>query len=120
MDLSDENFGKECCSKYLDSLRLQKQFDNSFESEGGLVVAPEGVEIRRLIYSPVGRINRDYDDIRRFSEAALKGIKKALKSGAKRPLVCLPTGIKFVTENYSWFDVSTVLGAYEAVYMVRQ
>ena len=32
-------------------------------------------------------LDRDYDDIRRFSDAAGAGMKRALAAGAKKPLL---------------------------------
>lgn len=31
----------------------------------------------RLVFAPTGPLNRDYDDVRRFSDAAEKGIKRS-------------------------------------------
>ena len=39
------------------------------------------------IYSPTGPLNRDYDDVRNFYDAACSGIKRALKAGSKSPLL---------------------------------
>jgi len=103
-------------AKYLPSLEQYKSADSSFEKEGGIIPLNDG-SVKRLIYSPVGPINRDYDDVRRFSDAALKGVKRALKAGAKSPLIALPSS-NGSQDKYSLFDVATVLGAYEAIYVV--
>lgn len=39
-------------------------------------VLPINLPARRLIYSPTGPINPDYDDVRSFGDAATKGIKR--------------------------------------------
>lgn len=31
---------------------------------------------RRVVYVPTGPVNRDYDDVRRFEDAAVKGVKR--------------------------------------------
>ena len=41
----------------------------------------------RLVFSPAGPLDRDYDDLRRFAEAAGKGVKRAILAGNKHPLV---------------------------------
>jgi leucyl aminopeptidase len=106
----------ESLAKYLPSLEQYKSADASFEKEGGIIPLADK-SVKRLIYSPVGPINRDYDDVRRFSEAALKGVKRALKAGAKRPIVALPSS-SGSQEKYSFYDAATILGAYEAIYVV--
>jgi leucyl aminopeptidase len=41
----------------------------------------------RLIHASTGPIDRDYDDVRNFGDAAAKGIVMAKEAGAKRPLL---------------------------------
>ncbi|XP_054154214.1 putative aminopeptidase W07G4.4 isoform X2 [Oppia nitens] len=101
-------------AKYVEPLNGQKLIDNAFEKEGGIVQLSTN-PVRRLVYSPVGSVNRDYDDVRRFSEAAYKGIKRAIKAGSKNPLVILP--ISDGLQSYSLFEAATVLGAYYALYV---
>lgn len=31
---------------------------------------------KKLVYSPTGPLNRDYDDVRRCSDAAIAGVKR--------------------------------------------
>lgn len=47
--------------------------------------APQG----RLIIAPTGPLNRDYDDVRRFYDAARSAIRVALQSGARKPVLAL-------------------------------
>ncbi|XP_064465789.1 putative aminopeptidase W07G4.4 [Ornithodoros turicata] len=49
-----------------------------------------------------------------LSDAACKGIKRALSAGAKRPLLVLPTGVE---KLYPRHDVATLLGALHALYV---
>jgi len=51
------------------------------------VHAANGLAGRRLILAPTGALHRDYDDARRFADAAQSGIRRAREAGAKRPLV---------------------------------
>lgn len=104
-------------SKYLPILEEYKRADLSLEQEATLLPLNDSFPVRRLIYSPVGPVNRDFDDIRRFSEAAYKGVKRALKSGARKPIIAVPSP-NGAQENYSYFDAATILGAYEAIYVV--
>ena len=51
--------------------------DASFVKDGGCVpVTRSGNSSVPLIYSPTGPLDRDVDDVRRFSEAAEDGIKR--------------------------------------------
>lgn len=116
---SQTELGTGCCSKYIKYIEETRQFDENFDKEGGFILLPEGNEIRRLIFSPVGPVNRDVDDVRRFRDAALRGVKRAMKAGALKPLVVVPTNGLTVSQ-YALYDVVTVLGAYEAIYSVRK
>ena len=100
-------------AKYAQPLEALKNVDQSFEKEGGIVALDSG---KRLVYSPVGPVNRDYDDVRRFSDAAYNGVKRALKAGAKNPLVVLPSSNGL--NSYNLFDCAAILGAYYAIYVV--
>ena len=40
-----------------------------------------------LVTSPTGPLNRDHDDVRRYTDAVLKAIKRIRSSGKRRPLV---------------------------------
>ncbi|XP_077866008.1 putative aminopeptidase W07G4.4, partial [Saccoglossus kowalevskii] len=68
--------------------------------------------ITRLIFAPTGPLNRDYDDVRRFGEAACAGLKRALKAGCKSPLLVCPPN-----SNYDQAVLVSVLGALSAVYV---
>ncbi|KAG8223569.1 hypothetical protein J437_LFUL003033 [Ladona fulva] len=89
------------------------KIDKSVETDG--CIREVNFPAQRLIYSPTGPINRDYDDARSYSEAAAKGIKRALKAGVTSPLLILPFERKFVHA-----DLVTLLGALEALYVPIQ
>lgn len=106
------------CHKYLKYIEDVKDHDEYLEKEGAMILLPAEHKNRRLIYSPVGRVNRDFDDIRRFRDAALRGIKRAMKAGSISPVI----GIPFANSHsitYPLYDVAVVLGAFEAIYTVR-
>lgn len=51
---------------------------------------------RPVVLSPVGRLDRDYDDVRRYGEAAAKAVQRLQAAGSyKRPLVLVepPAGL---------------------------
>ncbi|KAL9983602.1 hypothetical protein ACROYT_G005798 [Oculina patagonica] len=65
-----------------------------------------------VVHAPTGPVNRDYDDVRRYGEAAASGIKRALKAGSQTPLLVT---IAETTFPNAW-SVS-VLGALHALYV---
>eukprot|EP00117_Sycon_ciliatum_P050502 scpid56700/ scgid35639/ Putative aminopeptidase W07G4.4 len=77
-----------------------------------VVIAVPNVHCRRMVYSPTGPVDRDYDDVRRYSDAAVAGIKRALLAGFRAPLLVVPIGYPFAQA----FVVS-VLGALQALYV---
>lgn len=45
--------------------------------EDVVVLKVPGLPGNRLVFASTGPVNRDYDDIRRFSDAAINGIKRS-------------------------------------------
>lgn len=99
--------------KYRAPLATYKEVNEKAEDETFVLALPDKFSIKRLVYSPTGPLNRDYDDVRRFEDAACKGVKRALAAGSKRPLVVLPS----TNGNFAQFHVVTVLGALHALYV---
>jgi len=107
--LTAGSLGKAAC--YLNKITAAKSVDAAFEKQVSLI-AVDGVKV---IYSPTGPLDRDQDDIRSFSDAAIKGIKRAISAGGQRLLIVLPK--VFTPFNSFNVDSSVVLGALEAVYV---
>lgn len=91
-------------------LKEQEKFDGSVAKDGACVAVnlPAG----RLIYAPTGPLNRDYDDVRRFADAAVAGVKKALKVGVKKPLL-----VRAPENTFPDADLVTLCGALHALYV---
>jgi leucyl aminopeptidase len=53
-------------------------------------LVPAKVSGGRLVLAPSGRLDRDYDDVRRVADAALAGVMRARDAGAQAPLLWLP------------------------------
>jgi len=87
--------------------------DASVASAG--CVVPVGLPCKRLVYSPTGPLDRDYDDLRRFSDAAGTGLKKAVAAGSKHPLLMVQGNMpgKGVEEC----QLTGLLGALAALYV---
>ncbi|XP_046366254.2 putative aminopeptidase W07G4.4 isoform X1 [Haliotis rufescens] len=75
-------------------IREYAELDKNYDDVDAVhLIKTDRVPSRRLIFAPTGPVTRDYDDVRRYGEAATKGIKRCLKSGCKRPLlVCTGNG----------------------------
>ncbi len=54
-----------------------------------LLLAPD-VAGGRLIMAPTGPVSRDYDDVRRYADAARAGVSRARDAGARRVLLLVP------------------------------
>jgi hypothetical protein len=59
-----------------------------WESQVCLVLARD-VPGGRIVLAPTGPLDRDYDDVRRFGDAARAGLRRARDAGARRPLLAL-------------------------------
>merc|ERR1712212_533668 len=88
------------------------KLDKAAESKGCVV----GVSLpcQRLIFSPTGPVDRDYDDLRRFADAGKAGIKRAMAAGSKRPLVVV-SGL-LPGKSTEQAELATLLGCLEAAY----
>lgn len=76
------------------------------------VLRCDALPAKRLIWSPTGPINRDYDDVRRWGEAAEKGTKKASDLGCKKPLL-----VTVIHDSFSQSFRVSVLGALHGLYV---
>lgn len=97
-----------------DILIQQSKIDAAFEKEGGIVSAPL-IKSGRIVYSPVGPLNKDYSDVRLYAEAAEKGIKRALSAGMKRPYLSLTPAAG--NPIYQHGNLVSILGALHALYV---
>ncbi|XP_070540425.1 putative aminopeptidase W07G4.4 [Ptychodera flava] len=90
-----------------------KENDKSVEKDVVFTILQgEPFNNQRLVFSPTGPLDRDYDDVRRYSDAALTGIERALKAGCKAPLLVSPPNASFTQSQ-----VAAALGALRAVYV---
>lgn len=100
---------------HLESLKAPLLQQKAVDASVGDDVTVVGVVLpaRRLIYSPTGALGRDYDDARRFADAAEKGVKRALSAGSKSPmLITLPSS----GDQYKLCELVALLGALHALY----
>lgn len=78
-------------------------------------VCPVALPCRRLVFSPTGPLDRDYDDVRRFSDAANAGMKRALAAGAKKPLLMVEGSLP--GQKGEEAALAGLLGALAALYV---
>lgn len=96
----------------LSSIREYLAHDSAAKDSASVVILCPELHSKRLIYAPTGPVSRDYDDVRRFQEAAEKGIKRAIAAGCKTPLLVCPEH-----ERYPLASRVTALGALQAIYV---
>jgi len=77
-------------------------------------VASVQLPCQRLVYSPTGPLDRDYDDVRRFGDAASAGMSRALAAGAKRPMLCVAGAMR--SSSGQECALTGLLGALAALY----
>lgn len=106
--LSGVNSNLECLKAPLENYR---KVDASFGTDVTLIDT-DVVPSRRLIFSPTGPLNRDYDDVRRFADAGMNGIKRAIQAGCKRPLLVRP-----IDDSFPKAGSVTTLGVLQAIYV---
>jgi len=80
----------------------------------GCVVPIDFPACGRLVFSPTGPLDRDYDDLRRFSDAGSAGIKRALAAGSKSPLVVISGALP--GKSKAQIELAALLGCLEASY----
>ncbi|XP_071339345.1 putative aminopeptidase W07G4.4 [Trachinotus anak] len=122
-DLKNQNFdgivlvtqSHDTLPSELECLKAPLQDYSSVDSGLGeevVIIKVPGLPGNRLVFASTGPVNRDYDDIRRFSDAAVNGIKRALKAGMQRPLLVCPPH-----KDYKNSTLVAALGALHALYM---
>ncbi|GAA4878060.1 leucyl aminopeptidase family protein [Ferrimonas pelagia] len=65
-----------------------KAVDLRLGQEPAMLLAP-GLAGGRLVLAPTGSLEGDYEDVRRFAEAAQSGVGLAIRAGARRPLLLI-------------------------------
>jgi len=88
------------------------ELDKSAATKGCVVSVD--LPCKRLVFSPTGPLDRDYDDLRRFSDAGAAAVKRAMAAGSKRPLVMVAGSLKGKTQ--SQIELAALLGCLAATY----
>ncbi|KAG2200681.1 hypothetical protein INT47_005837 [Mucor saturninus] len=104
-------------------IELDADFGNSVQ----LLLPEDGVPSQRVIISPTGSLHNDFDDVRRYKDAAFAAGQRALKAGFTSPVIYFadtPTsteqqGLHWSFNNsddYEEYLSVTVLGFLEATF----
>merc|ERR1719188_2774491 len=93
---------------------LKAVVDIDAKAESGVFLVPSTLPSKRVVFSSTGPLDRDYDDVRRFEEAAEKGVSRAIEAGAKKPLLCFQNPKEKVFPNAG---IVSLLGALKAAYV---
>ena len=81
------------------------------KGENGVFVVPCDLPAKKIIFSGTGNLKNDWDDVRNYAVAAKAGVKKAIDTGSKAPLLF------FNVTKFPQADVVAILGAFEAMYV---
>eukprot|EP00112_Aurelia_sp_Birch-Aquarium-sp1_P019417 Seg48.8 transcript_id=Seg48.8/GoldUCD/mRNA.D3Y31 product="putative aminopeptidase W07G4.4" protein_id=Seg48.8/GoldUCD/D3Y31 len=87
------------------------EVDQAVSSEASALYVKDS-PFKILVYSAAGPLNREYEDIRKYRDATVAGVKRALKAGCRKPLLMMPG--KFTHKNYA---TVIILAALEACYV---
>jgi len=90
-------------------LKAHVAIDASGEKE--VFIVPTSLAPKRIVFSGTGALDKDYDDVRSYENAAHAGIKKALKSGSKAPLLYVKDS------RFPNAQLVAILGALKALYV---
>uniref|UniRef100_A0A8R1XZR3 CYTOSOL_AP domain-containing protein n=1 Tax=Onchocerca volvulus TaxID=6282 RepID=A0A8R1XZR3_ONCVO len=97
----------------LPSLLIYSQIHKDIENTTTLILIDEDIlPSKKLIFAGTGPVNRDFDDVRRFGIAARNGMKLALKTGMKAPLI-----LTLPHEKYPQAELVSALGAMHELYV---
>ncbi|KAI9496457.1 hypothetical protein BDB00DRAFT_808934 [Zychaea mexicana] len=117
---------KKALTTVIPAAQVYADMDEHFgESIQLIVVSDNQGPSKRVVVAPVGSINNDFDDVRRFKDAAFAAGKRALKAGVTAPIVVFADTPKD-SSNLGWtFDGEddfkhylevTILGLFESAY----
>ena len=90
---------------------LEKYASVDKAAEAGVFVVPCDLPAKKIVFSGTGALTNEWDDVRNYAGAAKAGVKKALDTGSKAPL------LYFNVTKYPQADVVSILGALEANYV---
>ncbi|KAI8143819.1 hypothetical protein BJV82DRAFT_86061 [Fennellomyces sp. T-0311] len=116
---------KKALTTLVPAAQIYADMDQTFGESIQVIVVPENQGPgKRIVIAPVGSINNDFDDVRRFKDAAFAAGKRALKAGFTAPVVVFADtpaqsnlGWTFGgDDDFKHYVEVTVLGLLESTY----
>eukprot|EP00055_Hartaetosiga_balthica_P018481 m.134516 g.134516 ORF g.134516 m.134516 type:complete len:518 (-) comp9622_c0_seq1:231-1784(-) len=96
---------------------VAKSIDDSATSQVNIIPC-EGVAGGRVVLSSTGPVSRDFDDVRRFGDAAKSGVARAVQAGSKKPLLVVQfSGTKVSSSSFDKYVQVAALGALGQCYV---
>lgn len=89
--------------------------DVDAKAERDVFVVPTTLPAKRIVFSGTGPMDGDFEDVRGYSNAAAKGVARALAAGARSPLL-----VTKVKGRFPLAGVVAMLGALEATYVTLE
>lgn len=80
-----------CSSVLSNAIAAQTKFDQRVGKQAVLITG-NTLAGGRLIFSPTGALDRDYDDVRRIFDAAKKAAQITLDCGSRKPVIIVEVG----------------------------
>jgi leucyl aminopeptidase len=108
-------------SPFAAAIAAHAAVDATLASAGGVLPCAAAAG-GRLVVSPTGPLNRDYDDVRRVADAVAKGVKRAMGAGARAPHLHLCASLAAAGADYVQaltVALTAALGALYAPYSLR-
>jgi len=87
-----------------------KKIDKSVGKKVAILPLKNG--FKRMVFAPTGPLNRDYDDVRRYYDAAWDGVKKCVDAGCMNPMLVVPSD-----ERFPCARLVASLGAMQGLYV---
>lgn len=116
---------KQSLVELIPSVKHHLALDATFGESVQLLLPQDGIPHQRVLIAPTGSLHNDFDDARRFKDAAYAAGIQALKVGITRPLVCFADGPSealshwtFDSEvsDYKYYLEVTMLGLLESTF----
>ena len=85
--------GSERLEEINQSIKTHSAIDNRVGKET-LLLSAASLPGGRLVYAPTGKLNRDYDDVRRVADAAKSAAGVAIQAGSVNPLIVVELSLE--------------------------
>lgn len=95
---------------------VDASFDKEVSCFRSTIDRAEAIFGGRVVYAPIGELD-DFDDVRAYARAAGRAVARAIKAGARRPILVLPAA---GSGRFAHAALSALLGALHELYVPIQ